>query len=94
MPWCTIPSSLKKGCISPIFKKGARNLPQNYRPITLTSTQHLLDASAAMQKPGFIPVVEKSTGNSVSHQCLLQEPAVSGYKSHEIVIIYLLKYVC
>ena len=37
MPWCTIPSSLKKGCISPIFKKGARNFPQNYRPIILTS---------------------------------------------------------
>ena len=32
-----VPSSWKKGCVSPIFKKGARNLPQNYRPITLTS---------------------------------------------------------
>ena len=32
-----VPSSWKRGCVSPIFKKGARNLPQNYRPITLTS---------------------------------------------------------
>ena len=33
-----VPSSWKRGYVTPIFKKGARNLPQNYRPITLTST--------------------------------------------------------
>ena len=33
----TIPSNLKTGLISPIFKGGDRCAPQNYRPVSLTS---------------------------------------------------------
>ena len=34
--WCTT-KRLEKAFVSPIFKKGARNLAFNYRPISLTS---------------------------------------------------------
>ena len=33
----TLPADWKKAFVSPIFKKGARNLAANYRPISLTS---------------------------------------------------------
>ena len=33
----TLPSIWKHGRISPLFKKGKRNIPANYRPVTLTS---------------------------------------------------------
>jgi len=33
-----VPSSWKRGCVTPIFKKGSHKSPKNYRPITLTST--------------------------------------------------------
>ena len=32
-----LPSDWKKAYVSPIFKKGARNVAENYRPISLTS---------------------------------------------------------
>ena len=32
-----LPSDWKNAFVTPIFKKGARNLPENYRPISLTS---------------------------------------------------------
>ena len=34
---CKIPSSWKDAHVSPIFKKGSKSLPCNYRPISLTS---------------------------------------------------------
>ena len=33
----TVPSSWKRGCVTPIFKRGERNILQNYQLITLTS---------------------------------------------------------
>lgn len=33
----TVPQDWKRANVSPIFKKGSRNLPENYRPISLTS---------------------------------------------------------
>ena len=33
----TLPADWKKAYVSPIFKKGARNIAENYRPISLTS---------------------------------------------------------
>ena len=38
----SIPASLKRGVIIPVFKNGLRSLPANYRPIALTS--HLIKA--------------------------------------------------
>ena len=33
----TVPSEWKKANITPLFKKGSRNKPENYRPVSLTS---------------------------------------------------------
>ena len=35
-----IPIDLKRAIITPIYKRGSRNLPKNYRPVALTS--HLI----------------------------------------------------
>ena len=34
---CSLPNDWKKAFVSPIYKKGARNIAENYRPISLTS---------------------------------------------------------
>ena len=34
---CCLPKDWKKAFVSPIYKKGARNVAENYRPISLTS---------------------------------------------------------
>ena len=34
----TLPHDWKSACVTPIFKKGNRHLPNNYRPISLTSS--------------------------------------------------------
>ena len=36
-----VPSEWKEANITPLFKKGSRNKPENYRPVSLTSVVHV-----------------------------------------------------
>ena len=38
-----VPSDWKEANITPLFKKGSRNKPENYRPVSLTSLCKLLE---------------------------------------------------
>ena len=33
-----VPQDWKEAGVSPLFKKGSKSLPENYRPVSLTST--------------------------------------------------------
>ena len=35
-----VPSEWKEANITPLFKKGSRNKPENYRPVSLTSVNY------------------------------------------------------
>ena len=37
----SLPSAWKHAYISPIFKKGNKSAPKNYRPVSLTSLNHM-----------------------------------------------------
>ena len=54
-----VPSDWKKGVISPIFKKGSKNIAAKYRPISLTGVlcklmESLLNNLLSKKQHGFI----------------------------------------
>ena len=55
-----LPLSWKEGNITPIFKKGKRQVPGNYRPISLTST-----AGKCMERIGRNAIMSHMTDNNL-----------------------------
>ena len=53
-----IPSKLKEGLITPIFKGGSRGLPANYRPVCLTS--HLTKVFERVVRKNIVKYLENT----------------------------------
>ena len=95
-----IPSALKKGIITPIFKGGDRTKPQNYRPVSLTS--HVIKIFEKIMKDNLVNHMNSlnkfnenqhgfRSGRSVVSQLLSHYSSIlEGIENgHDVDVIYL-----
>jgi len=86
----SVPSDLKRGKVSPIFKGGSRGDPKNYRPITLTS--HVMKVCEKVVARALINYLEeKQLMNKDQHGFRHGKSCLSQLWTHYETVLYWLE---